>query len=74
MPLPRNQKWLVRAPDGTYYVIRQDGSVYKVENQDAEVKVIVKGAEAALKKLFDETEPSLTTGVAVGFADLPRNS
>jgi hypothetical protein len=74
MPLPRHQKSLVRAPDGTYYVIRQDGSVYKVEKQDAEVKGIVKGAEAALKKLFDETEPSLVTGVMVGFADLPRNS
>ena len=74
MPLARHQKWLVRAPDGTYYVIRQDGSVYKVEKQDAEVKVIVEGAEAALKKLFDETEPILVTGVKVGFADLPQNS
>jgi hypothetical protein len=73
MPLPTDQKLLVRAPDGTYHVIRPDGSVYKVENQDAEVKVIVNGAEAALKKLFDETEPSLVTGVFIGFADAPAN-
>jgi ferric-dicitrate binding protein FerR (iron transport regulator) len=63
------QKFLVRAPDGTYYVIRPDGSKYKVEKQDAEVKVIVAGAEAALKKLFDETEVSLATGVAIKFAN-----
>ena len=63
------QKFLVRAPDGTYYVIRMDGSLHKVVEQDAAVKVIVAGAEAALKKLFDETDISLATGVAIKFAD-----
>jgi hypothetical protein len=66
---PPNQKLLIRAADGTYYVIRTDGSVSKVEKQDAAVKVIVAGAEAALKKLFDETDVSLATGVAIKFAD-----
>ena len=69
MPLPKDQKFLVRAPDGTYYVIRPDGSKYKVGKQDAAVKGIVAGAEAALKKVFDETEASLATGVAIKFAD-----
>jgi hypothetical protein len=69
MPLPKDQKFLVRAPDGTYRVIRPDGSVYKVEKQDAAVKGIVAGAEAALKKVFDETEASVATGVAIKFAD-----
>jgi hypothetical protein len=74
MPLPKDQKFLVRAPDGTHYcVTRPDGSVYKVEKQDAAVKGIVAVAEAALKKLFDETEPSLATGVAIKFADAPPN-
>ena len=63
------QKFLVRAPDGTYYVIRPDGSKYKVEKQDAAVKEIVAGAEAALKELFDKTEASLVTGVAIKFAN-----
>jgi hypothetical protein len=63
------QKLLIRTPDGTYYVIRPDGSKYKVEKQDAAVKGIVAGAEAALKKLFDETEASLVTGVAIKFAN-----
>ena len=63
------QKFLVRAPDGTYYVILPDGSKYKVEKQDVAVKGIVAGAEAALKKLFDETEASLATGVAIKFAN-----
>jgi len=63
------QKFLVRASDGTYYVILPDGSKYKVEKQDVAVKGIVAGAEAALKKLFDETEASLATGVAIKFAN-----
>ena len=63
------QKFLVRAPDGTYYVILADGTKYQVVKQDAAVKGIVAGAEAALKKLFDETEASLATGVAIKFAN-----
>ena len=63
------QKFLVRASYGTYYVILPDGSKYKVEKQDVAVKGIVAGAEAALKKLFDETEASLATGVAIKFAN-----
>jgi len=63
------QKFLVRAPDGTYYVILPDGTKYQVVKQDAAVKGIVAGAEAALKKLFDETEASLATGVAIKFAN-----
>ena len=67
---PPNQKLLIRSPDGTTYsVIRADGSVHKVVQQDAAVKTIVAGAEAALKKLFDETDISLATGVAIKFAD-----
>ena len=66
---PPTQKSLIRAADGTYYVIRTDGSVHKVVEQDAAVKIIVAGAEAALKKLFDESEVSLATGVAIKFAD-----
>ena len=62
-------KFLVRAPDGTYYVIRPDGTKYQVVKQDAAVKAIVSTAEAALKKLFDETEASLVTGVAIKFAN-----
>ena len=64
------QKFLVRAPDGTYYVILPDGTKYQVVKQDAAVKGIVAGAEAALKKLFDETEASLATGVAIKFANV----
>ena len=67
---PPNQKLLIRSPDGTTYsVIRADGSLHKVVEQDAAVKVIVAGAEAALKKVFDETDISLATGVAIKFAD-----
>jgi len=66
---PPKQKLLIRAADGTYYVIRTDGSLHKVVEQDAAVKLIVAGAEAALKKVFDETEISLATGVAIKFAD-----
>ena len=66
---PPNQKLLIRAADGTYYVILADGSPHKVVEQDAAVKIIVAGAEAALKKLFDETDISLATGVAIKFAD-----
>jgi hypothetical protein len=73
MPLPTDQKFLVRAPDGTYYVIRKDMAPHKVEKQAAAVKGIVAGAEAALKKLFDETEASLATGVAIKFAEPPPN-
>ena len=69
MPLPKDQKLLVRSPDGKYRVIRPDGSEYPVEKQDPAVRVIVAGAEAALKKLFDETEASLVTGVAIKFAN-----
>ena len=69
MPLP-NQKFLIRSPDGTTYsVTRPDGSVYKVEKQDAAVKGIVAGAEAALKEVFDKTEASVATGVAIKFAE-----
>ena len=63
------QKFLVRATDGTYYVILPEGTKYQVVKQDAAVKGIVAGAEAALKKLFDETEASLATGVAIKFAN-----
>ena len=70
-PQPNQTKRLVREADGiTYCVMLPDGSKHKVvQPQDAAVKVIVAGAEAALKEVFDKSEASLASGVKIGFAE-----
>ena len=75
MPIAESEKKLVREADGiTYYVILPDRSKHKVvPPQDAAVKGIVAGAEAALKEVFDKTEASLASGVKIGFADVSAN-
>jgi hypothetical protein len=77
MPTAESEKKLVRkiTTDGTtkYLVILPDGSKHPVDKQDAAVKGIVAVAEAALKKVFDETEASLASGVRIGFANVSAN-
>ncbi len=67
MPTQYSTKTLVRAADGTYYVCIPNAAPYKVDTQAKDVQTIIDGAEADLKKLFDQTAP-LASGVKIGIA------
>jgi hypothetical protein len=69
--MPNQTKKLVySSAEKLYYVIQKDTAPYKAVAEDQDVKKIVTDAETKLKQVFDQSGPSLTSGVKLAITEL----